>query len=236
MVKLRKIVSGLKSQESKKTVNKKNFKLKRLPNLQFKKIASVVLSTLVATPLSVQAGEEAILSQPDPAFNLKVIAENVLPGFKASFGLTKRLLMGSDDSDSESDSETELDSDSDFPTDDEIWDSPFKCKPITEEVEKFVEDNVDSCIPLEDQIGNYGGVIKNMIKTAKTDDDCITISAFGQVVKNAQEIFAEETNRQCPIYLLVTTDTCLSVCYWCCCNVLEQVSPVIAKATINLLV
>jgi hypothetical protein len=226
-----KILSGLKSQQSKK-------KLKRLPNLQerFRKMASwkqvsVIIATLVSTPLSVQAGEETLLSQPDPAFNLKIIAKNVFPGFKASFGLTKWFLIGDDDSDSE----TELDSDSDFETDDDIWDSPFKCKPITPEVERFVDENVDLCIPLEDKLGNYAGAFKNMIQTAKTDEDCIGLNVFGQALKSAKEMMIEENN-QCPLYSEAAGETCMAICYWCCCETVKKVSPVIAKATINLLV
>ena len=101
--------------------------------------------------------------------------------------------------------------------------STYGCKEITPAIEKMVEDNWQDCDPLE---GVYGSTvatqIKDIVKKAKESNDdanCAGINFYNDVCNTKDSSLFH---------------TCTAVSYWCCCNVINKVSPIIADATIGL--
>lgn len=116
--------------------------------------------------------------------------------------------IGSDPDDSESE-EFDLDLDD------------FGCGEITSEVEKVVQTTWEACDPLE---GVYGPTISDLIKeTVKTVDEetqCAGLKFFNHITPSEDQSLIR---------------TCTAVAYWCCCENLKKVSPIIAEASASLM-
>lgn len=99
--------------------------------------------------------------------------------------------------------------------------SNFGCNEITDSVERMVEENSEICKPLEEVYGITGSqIIKKTILTATEETQCAGIKVFNHITPG------EDRN---------LIGLCSEICYWCCCETITKVSPVIAGATINLL-
>ena len=98
---------------------------------------------------------------------------------------------------------------------------PYGCDEIGLEAEMTVEDNWEDCHPLESIFGTTGSeIVEGTIKTATEETECVGIKAFSHLIPGEdRDLIA----------------TCATVCYWCCCETIKKVSPLIANATINLL-
>ena len=95
------------------------------------------------------------------------------------------------------------------------------CGEISSEIESFVETNWKDCDPLD---GIYGttasNVIKETVKTVKEESQCAGIKFFNCIVNGKDQNLIE---------------TCTSLSYWCCCEAVKKVSPIIAEASTNLM-
>lgn len=125
-------------------------------------------------------------------------------------------------------SDSDSDSDSDFEStcsesDLSDWDPGILgCGEITPEVENMVEESWKLCDPLEDVYGPVAsGIIKEGVITAKEETQCAGINVFTELLEGA-----EDQN-------LIAT--CTAVAYWCCCESIKKVSPIISEALMNLM-
>jgi hypothetical protein len=99
--------------------------------------------------------------------------------------------------------------------------STYGCGEITESVETMVETYSKNCSPLKEIYGSTESeIIKKTIMTASEETQCAGLKFFNDMTPG------EDRN-------LITS--CITVCYWCCCNGIKKVSPIIAEATANLL-
>jgi len=97
----------------------------------------------------------------------------------------------------------------------------FGCGKISSEIESFVETNYKECDPLDKIYSTTtSNIIKETIKTGKEESECAGIKFFDYIVEGEDQNLIE---------------TCTSVCYWCCCEALKKVSPIIAEASTNLM-
>lgn len=97
----------------------------------------------------------------------------------------------------------------------------FGCGEITRDVEEFVENNWEECKPLDDVFGiTTYTVIKTIIKTVKEETQRAGLKLMDSIAKGEYQTLIQ---------------TCTSISYWCCCEALKKVSPIIAKATNNLI-
>ena len=116
-------------------------------------------------------------------------------------------------------------SDSDYDTSDSDlsdFDSDiFGCGEITPEVESVVDQTWEICKPLEEVFGvTTSKLIKDTVNTAKEETQCVGLKFFNDITPGE--------NRD-----LIAT--CTEISFWCCCETIKKVSPIIAEATINLM-
>ena len=123
--------------------------------------------------------------------------------------------------------ESDEESDYDFKYDESDSDlsnldlSVFGCGEITEEVESLVENTWEICKPLDEVYGETASeIIKETVITAKEETQCAGIKLFEAILPS------EDRN---------LIKTCTQVCFWCCCETIKKVSPIISEATNNLM-
>lgn len=96
----------------------------------------------------------------------------------------------------------------------------FGCGEITKEVENMVKDNWEICDPLDEVYGPTASkLVKQTINTVTEETQCAGLKFFKDITPG------EDRD-------LITT--CTAVCYWCCCETVKKVSPIVAEATTNL--
>lgn len=97
----------------------------------------------------------------------------------------------------------------------------FGCPEITPEVENMVKDNWQICDPLNEVYGTTTcEIIKETVRNAKEETQCAGLNFFKDITPS------EDPN---------LLETCTAVCFWCCCETVKKVSPIIAEATTNLI-
>lgn len=97
----------------------------------------------------------------------------------------------------------------------------FGCSEITQEVENFVDNNWEVCNPLEAVYGtSTSEIIQETISSATEETQCVGLNFFKHMNSDDDKSLI---------------DTCTAICYWCCCNGIKKVSPIIAEATTNLI-
>lgn len=97
----------------------------------------------------------------------------------------------------------------------------FECGEITPEVETFVENSWEICKPLDEVYGTTTStVIQETITTATEESQCVGLKVFTYLTPG------EDRN-------LIAT--CTEISFWCCCETIKKVSPIIAEATTNLI-
>ncbi len=98
----------------------------------------------------------------------------------------------------------------------------FGCGEITPEVENMVKNNWEVCNPLDEVYGTTTSkLIKETVSTATEDSQCAGLKIFTDITPGEDRS-------------LITT--CTEICFWCCCNIIKKVSPIITEATTNLLI
>lgn len=118
-------------------------------------------------------------------------------------------------------------SDSDFNSDNSDSDLSdfdpdiFACSEITPEVESMVENTWEICNPLDEVYGaTTSKLIKETVNTATEETQCAGLKFFKAITPG------EDRN---------LIETCTEICFWCCCEIVKKVSPIIAEATNNLM-
>ena len=97
----------------------------------------------------------------------------------------------------------------------------FGCGEITREVESMVENTWEICDPLDEVYGTTTSkLIKETVSTATEETQCAGLKFFNDMTPGEDRS-------------LITT--CTGIAYWCCCETIKKVSPIIAEATVNLL-
>ena len=121
------------------------------------------------------------------------------------------------------------DSDSDFnsPNSESESDLPdfdsdiFGCGEITHQVENMVENNWEVCDPLNQVYGKTTSeLIKQTVSEATEESKCAGVKFFNYLTPNQDQNLIE---------------ICTEICYWCCCETIKKVSPIIAETTNNLM-
>jgi hypothetical protein len=121
-------------------------------------------------------------------------------------------------------------------SDDDSWlnpeeNDPFSCPNITRTQEEFVEQFVDECKPLEETLGERTSFLtKIQMSTPVEDVDCVAINVLGSA--DAEAIIE---NIDFDPSAAELAKNCIHTCFLCCCEKLQQVSPIIAKAALELL-
>lgn len=118
-------------------------------------------------------------------------------------------------------------SDSDFVSDNsdsELSDfdpNIYGCGDITSEVERMVENNWEICDPLGEVYGTTASkIIKDTVNTATEETQCVGLKFFNYITPGEDRGLIE---------------SCTGICYWCCCETIKKVSPIIAEASTNLM-
>ena len=113
-------------------------------------------------------------------------------------------------------------SDSDFNSDPSDFDSDiFGCGDITPEVESMVENTWEICNPVDEVYGaTTSELIKTTVNTVREETQCAGLKFFNAITPGENRNLIE---------------TCTEICFWCCCNTVRKVSPIIAEATNNLM-
>ena len=126
-------------------------------------------------------------------------------------------------------SEESVESDSDFNCDNPDSDLSdfdpdiYGCGEITPEVENFVENTWEICDPINEVYGeDTSDLIKKMVTKATEETQCTGLRVFNTLTED------EDRNRN-------LIETCTEICFWCCCETLKKVSPIISEATNNLM-
>ena len=97
----------------------------------------------------------------------------------------------------------------------------FGCDEITPEVENMVANSWEICDPLDEVYGTTTSqLIKETVSSATEETQCAGLHFFKDITPGEDRS-------------LITT--CTAVCYWCCCETVKKVSPIIAEATTNLM-
>lgn len=97
----------------------------------------------------------------------------------------------------------------------------FGCDEITPEVERMVENNWAICDPLDEVYGTATSkLIKETVSTATEETQCAGLKFFNDMTPGEDRGLIA---------------TCTGISYWCCCETIKKVSPVIAEATANLM-
>jgi hypothetical protein len=94
----------------------------------------------------------------------------------------------------------------------------FGCGEITPEVERMVENNWEICDPLDEVYGTTTS--KQTVTTATEETQCAGLKFFNDMTPGEDRGLIA---------------TCLGISYWCCCETIKEVSPIIAEATTNLM-
>lgn len=97
----------------------------------------------------------------------------------------------------------------------------FGCGEITQEVESMVKTNSEICNPLDEVYGvTTSRLIKETVNTATEEPQCAGLKFFKAITPG------EDRN---------LIETCTEICFWCCCETVKKVSPIISEATNNLM-
>ena len=100
--------------------------------------------------------------------------------------------------------------------------SNYGCGQITEAVENVVETYSENCNPLQAVYGKSGSkIIKKTISTSTEKSQCSGLTFFNSSTPG------DDRN---------VIESCTAGWYWCCCETIKKVSPIIAGATVNLLI
>ena len=101
------------------------------------------------------------------------------------------------------------------------FDDAFGCGEITPEVENMVESNWEICHPIEKIYGEAASeLIKETVTKATEESQCAELKFFRDIT------LGEDRD-------LITT--CTEIRFWCCCQTVKKVSPILAEATTNLM-
>lgn len=118
-------------------------------------------------------------------------------------------------------------SDSDFDSDNSDSDLSdfdpdiFGCDEITPGVESMIENTWEICNPLDEVYGaTTSKLIKETVNTATEETQCAGLKFFKAITPG------EDRN---------LIETCTEISFWCCCETIKRVSPIIAEATSNLM-
>jgi len=97
----------------------------------------------------------------------------------------------------------------------------FGCGEITREVESMVENTWEICDPLDEVYGTTTSkLIKETVMTAKEETQCAGLNFFKAITPGEDRSLIA---------------TCTEISFWCCCETIKKVSPIIAEATSNLM-
>ena len=97
----------------------------------------------------------------------------------------------------------------------------FGCGEITTEVEGMVENTWEICNPLDEVYDTTTSkLIKQTVSTATEETQCAGLKFFKDVVPGEDRSLIE---------------ACTEISFWCCCETIKRVSPIIAEATNNLM-
>ena len=98
----------------------------------------------------------------------------------------------------------------------------FGCGEITPDVESMVENSWEICNPLDDVYGTTTSkIIRETVTTATEEIQGVGLKLFGAIITPGED------------WGLITT--CTEIAFWCCCETIKKVSPVLAEATSNLM-
>lgn len=146
------------------------------------------------------------------AFNLHDAQEISVSAYRA---FISTFYYQSDSSDSDFDSDNSDSDLSDFDPD------TFGCGEITPAIESMVENNWNICNPLDEVYGpTTSKLIKDTVSTVKEETQCAGLKFFRDITPGEDRSLIE---------------TCTEVAFWCCCEAVKKVSPIIAEATTNLM-
>lgn len=124
----------------------------------------------------------------------------------------------------ESESDTDIKSEDSDLSDSDLSDFDadiFGCGEITPEVETMVENTWEICNPLDEVFDSTtSNLIKETVHTATEESQCAGLKFFKAIAPG------EDRN---------LIQTCTEICFWCCCETIKKVSPIIAEATTNLM-
>nr|YP_010283131.1 hypothetical protein MKU15_pgp060 [Nitzschia traheaformis]ULD15895.1 hypothetical protein [Nitzschia traheaformis] len=142
-------------------------------------------------------------------YDVQEISSSAFRAFISTF------IYESEESDSGSKSDNSDSELSDF--DPEI----FGCGEITPEVENIVENTWEICNPLDEVYGaTTSNLIKETVQTATEETQCAGLKIFKAITPGKDRNLIE---------------TCTEISFWCCCETVKKVSPIIAEATNNLM-
>ena len=97
----------------------------------------------------------------------------------------------------------------------------FGCGEITQKVESMVENTWEICDPLNEVYGaRTSELIKETVNIATEESQCVGLHFF--------KIRTPGEDRN-------LIETCTEIAFWCCCETVKKVSPVISEATNNLM-
>lgn len=97
----------------------------------------------------------------------------------------------------------------------------YGCGEITPEVESMVGNNWEICNPLDEVYGTTTSrLIKETVNTATEETQCAGLKFFQDITPGEDRSLIA---------------TCTEISFWCCCETIKKVSPVIAEATTNLM-
>jgi len=137
-------------------------------------------------------------------------AQEISSSAYRAFISTFRYQSGESDSDSDFDSDNSDSDLSDFDPD------IFGCGEITPEVERMVENNWEICDPLDEVFGTTTSeLIKKTVNTATEETQCAGLKFFNDMTPGEDRGLIA---------------TCTGISYWCCCETIKKVSPIIAEA------
>ena len=85
----------------------------------------------------------------------------------------------------------------------------------------MVENNWEICNPLDEVYGaTTSKLIKETVHKTTEETQCTGLKFFKAITP------VEDRN---------LIETCTEICFWCCCETVKKVSPIIAEATNNLM-
>jgi hypothetical protein len=115
---------------------------------------------------------------------------------------------------------SDSDNDSDFDNDpDTSGLDPFGCAKITPEVEEMVENTHELCHPLSDIYGSESAdLIKEIVTTANEETQCAGLHLFSSLTPGEDRDLIQ---------------TCAVVSYWCCCQSIKKISPILQEALMS---
>ena len=97
----------------------------------------------------------------------------------------------------------------------------FGCGEVIPKVESIVEANWEICNPLTEFYGSITSkLIKDTVRTATEESQCVRLRFFKDITPG------EDRN-------LIAT--CTEISFWCCCETIKKVSPIITEAANNLM-